>query len=80
MQVLSVLTPPLLVCVVVVIAIVAFLRHEMGRSRTGRSARGDQAEVPAAPSPADPDEKQSKLTDTSRASADDTGPVPRRLP
>jgi hypothetical protein len=35
MKELSVLTPPLLMCAVVVIAIVAFLRHEMHRSRPG---------------------------------------------
>jgi hypothetical protein len=75
-----VLTPPLLVGAVVVIAIVAFLRHEMGRPRTDRSAPGDQREVPAAPSSADPDKKQSMLTDASRASADDSGPGSRRLP
>ena len=33
---LSVLTPPLLMAAVVVLAVVAFLRHEMGRSRPGR--------------------------------------------
>jgi hypothetical protein len=38
MQDLSVLTPPLLMATVVVIAIVAFLRHEMNRSRTDKSA------------------------------------------
>lgn len=32
MQYVSVLTPPLLMCAVVVIAIVAFLRHEMRRA------------------------------------------------
>jgi hypothetical protein len=30
---LSVLTPPLLVCAAFLIGVVAFLRHEMGRSR-----------------------------------------------
>ncbi len=40
MKDLSVLTPPLLMAAVVVIAIVAFLRHEMHRSRSGRE---DQA-------------------------------------
>lgn len=39
MKDLTVLTPPLLICAVVIIAIVAFLRHEMGR--TG----GDQSEL-----------------------------------
>jgi hypothetical protein len=40
MKDLSVLTPPLLMGAVVVVAVVAFLRHEMRRSR---SAREDQA-------------------------------------
>jgi hypothetical protein len=40
-QDLSVLTPPLLMCAVVIIAIVAFLRHEMNRSRTDKSAPGE---------------------------------------
>jgi hypothetical protein len=38
MQDLSVLTPPLLMAAVVITAIVAFLRHEMNRSRTDKSA------------------------------------------
>lgn len=46
MQVLSVLTPPLLVCGVVIAAIVAFLRHEMGRARTGRAAPDDEISAP----------------------------------
>jgi hypothetical protein len=79
MQALSALTPPLLVCAVVIIAIVAFLRHEMSRSRTDRSAAGDETEVPEVPSCAEADKKQNKLTDASQASADDSGPVPRRL-
>jgi hypothetical protein len=33
--------PPLLVCAVVVIAIVAFLRHEMNRSRADKSTSGE---------------------------------------
>jgi hypothetical protein len=36
MSVLAVLTPPFVVCAVVIAAIVAFLRHEMGRSRQDR--------------------------------------------
>jgi hypothetical protein len=35
MKYLSVLTPPLLVCAVFLIALVAFLRHEMGGRRAG---------------------------------------------
>jgi hypothetical protein len=41
MQDLSALTPPLLMFAVVVIAIVAFLRHEMGRSRPDKRAPGE---------------------------------------
>jgi hypothetical protein len=35
---LSVLTPPLLVCAAFLIAVAAFLRHEMGASRRRRDA------------------------------------------
>ena len=79
MQAMSALTPPLLVCAVVIIAIVAFLRHEMGRSRTDRSGPGDEGDVPAIPASVDPDEKRHKLTDASPPSAGDSGPVSRRL-
>jgi FtsZ-interacting cell division protein ZipA len=79
MQALSALTPPLVVCAVVIIAIVAFLRHEMARSRTDRSARGDEADVRRVLSSPETDKKQNDLTDASQASADDSGPVPRRL-
>jgi hypothetical protein len=79
MQALAALTPPLLVCAVVVIAIVAFLRHEMGRSRTGRSVRADESEVAATPGSADLDKKQSELTDVARPSAGDSESASRRL-
>jgi hypothetical protein len=36
MSVLAALTPPFLVCAVVIAAIVGFLRHEMGRGRGDR--------------------------------------------
>jgi hypothetical protein len=78
MQALAALTPPLLVGAVVVIAIVAFLRHEMGRSRTGRSGPGDESEVSATPASADPDKKQNELTDVLQPSADDSESAPRR--
>jgi len=47
MSVLAALTPPFLVCAVVIGAIVAFLRHEMGRSRQGRdvAAKGESGEA-----------------------------------
>jgi len=80
MHALAALTPPLLVAAVVVIAIVAFLRHEMGRSRTGRSAPGEDSEVPATPASADPDKKQNGLTDVLRPSAGDSETASRRLP
>jgi hypothetical protein len=43
MQDLAALTPPLLVCAVVVIAIVAFLRHEMRRGEAAPPADGDRS-------------------------------------
>jgi hypothetical protein len=79
MQALSALTPPLVVCAVVIIAIVAFLRHEMARSRADRSAPGDETEAPGVLSSPEADKKQNDLTDASHASADDSGPVPPRL-
>jgi hypothetical protein len=41
MKDLSALTPPFLVAAVVIIAIVAFLRHEMGRGRVDRADPDD---------------------------------------
>lgn len=73
MQVLSALTPPLLVCAVVIAAIVAFLRHEMRRSPPDSSASGDQDELPFTPNSEDPDNGRAGLTDVPRAPADDCG-------
>ncbi len=53
MKDLTVLTPPLLMAAVVVIAIVAFLRHELGR---GRIQSEDEAENPAEPPGPAPDD------------------------
>jgi hypothetical protein len=47
MQDLSVLTPPLLMCAVVLIAIVAFLRHEMGKKAPDDSEPPD--DIPPVP-------------------------------
>jgi hypothetical protein len=44
---LAVLTPPFLVCAVVVLAIVAFLRREMGRPRPDRRVGGEDNSAPA---------------------------------
>jgi hypothetical protein len=41
MKDLSALAPPFLVAAVVIIAIVAFLRHEMGRGRVDRAESDD---------------------------------------
>jgi hypothetical protein len=80
MQALSALTPPLLVCAVVIIAIVAFLRHEMRRARTGRRAPGDEGEMRAEPSSADPDNEQN-ATDAldSRRASRPLGEIPSSL-
>lgn len=66
MKDLSVLTPPFLMCAVVIIAIVAFLRHEMGPSRRDRSGEEDSE---SAPEPSRADEVDSELTDEADASA-----------
>lgn len=71
MQALSALTPPLVVGAVVIIAIIAFLRHEMRRSRAGRSAPGDESDVPAMPKSGDPDNERRNLADASRAQTED---------
>jgi len=41
MSALAALTPPFLICAVVIIAIVAFLRHEMGRRRPDQDVSGE---------------------------------------
>ena len=46
MKDLSALTPPLLVCIVVLIAVVAFLRHEMGKPRSNEVDEPDNATGP----------------------------------
>jgi hypothetical protein len=46
-QALSALTPPLLMCAVVLIAIVAFLRHEMGKKRPDESESAH--DIPSVP-------------------------------
>ena len=43
MKYVSVLTPPLLVCAVFLIAVIAFLRHEMcGRSKDSQDLPGNE--------------------------------------
>ena len=64
MQDLSALTPPLLMCAVVVFAIVAFLRHEMNRSGRDSSTADENAAAPGQPG----DDLQSQPQDDSAAS------------
>ncbi len=40
---LTALTPPFLVCAIVIVAIVAFVRHEMGRGRADRDEAADDS-------------------------------------
>ena len=54
MSVLAALTPPFLVCAVVIAAIVAFLRHEMRRGRPDRDAGGEDN---SGPDPASADDR-----------------------
>jgi hypothetical protein len=63
MQDLSALTPPLLMCAVVVLAIVAFLRHEMNRSGRDSSTPYDNAAASEQPG----DDLQSQSQDDSAA-------------
>jgi hypothetical protein len=64
---LSALTPPLLVAAVVVIAVVVFLRHEMGRSRPDREDQPDIADGMRGKS-ADADNEPSDSGSTSKLS------------
>jgi hypothetical protein len=70
MQDLAALTPPLLVCAVVVIAIVAFLRHEMNRSRADKSMSGENTRGSA---PRRSDDPQSQPLDGSEGSRTTSG-------
>ena len=72
MQALSALTPPILVCAVVIIAIVAFLRHEMRRSSADNAGADDQKDVGAGPRSDDPNSEHTELTDVSPACADES--------
>jgi hypothetical protein len=71
MQDLSVLTPPLLMCAVVIIAIVAFLRHEMNRSRADKSAPGENMSA-VAERRDDPESQQQHDPDAARTTSGDS--------
>lgn len=64
---LAVLTPPFLVAAAVIIAIVAFLRHEMGRKRPDRADL--EEDFPAAGPQTDNEEDSKSAGDPDTASA-----------
>jgi hypothetical protein len=63
---LAALTPPFLVAAAVVIAIIVFLRHEMGRKRVDRADLDDN--IPA-PGPQADNNRDTKPTDDARTGA-----------
>jgi hypothetical protein len=67
MQDLSVLTPPLLMCAVVLIAIGAFLRHEMSRRREDPRDPDDEspADISSVPIPGRPEDSGQEDSDPS---------------
>ncbi len=65
---LAVLTPPFLVAAAVIFAIVAFLRHEMGRRRADRA--DEQGDIPA---PLADDERDSKAAEDTSAATTSAG-------
>lgn len=72
MQDLSVLTPPLLMCAVVIIAIIAFLRHEMNRSRTDKSTPGENMSALVEHRDDDRESQQQHDPDAQRTTSSDT--------
>jgi hypothetical protein len=72
MQDLSVLTPPLLMATVVIIAIVAFLRHEMNRSRADKSAPSENMSALAEHRDADLESQQQHDQDAGRTTSSDS--------
>jgi hypothetical protein len=68
---LSVLIPPFLMCAAVIVAIVAFLRHEMGRARLDRQEPGDENSGPV-PTPGNElDDSAGSEVDTSASARRD---------
>jgi hypothetical protein len=68
---LAVLTPPFLVAAAVIIAIVAFLRHEMGRKRADRADPNGDFREPAPHAESTEDSKSASEPHTASASAHD---------
>ena len=69
MKYVSVLTPPLLVCAVFLIALVAFLRHEMGGPRSSADDPPDD-DFDEDPIPGGDPDTPSQRRDTSDVSDD----------
>ena len=72
MQDLSVLTPPLVMAAVVIAAIVAFLRHEMNRSRTDKSAPDENMSALLEHRDDDLESKQQHDADARRTTSSDS--------
>jgi hypothetical protein len=68
---LAALIPPFLMCAVVIIAIFAFLRHEMGRGRQGRRDPDDDISGSAVPAAAKIDGDAGSDADTSASAGRD---------
>ena len=68
---LAALTPPFLVAAAVITAIVAFLRHEMGRKRVGRADLQDDIPAPGPQAASKQDSKSADDAHTASAPAGD---------
>jgi hypothetical protein len=68
---LAVLTPPFLVAAAVIAAIVAFLRHEMGRKRVERPDEPDDIPAPARQAHDNQDSNPAEDTSAATTSAGD---------
>jgi hypothetical protein len=71
MKDLAALTPPFLMCAAVVVAIVAFLRHEMGRARPDRNDADDDNSAPATASPGELDDDAGSDADAAARAGSD---------
>lgn len=67
---LAALTPPFLVAAAVIIAVIAFLRHEMGRKRVDRADL--DGNIPA-PGPHADDNRDTKPTDDAHTATAPSG-------
>lgn len=73
---LAALTPPFVVCVAVLIAVGAFLRHEMRRNKGPAEDDDAGAEVSTQVS-GEPDRANAEVTDQVTGEGDDASPDPK---